>query len=114
MAKRDRKDEAGRVASGKYSKGCENYSSCQYPPHSPIAPQELNPELLVKVPVVELREHSLVPPSHLIHSRPREAEAGGLRTQGLEIAGKTNPSKTKCLAQGVVRSNRPLRIAREA
>jgi hypothetical protein len=70
------------------------------PPHSPNAPQGLNSELLIKVPVVELRKHNLVPPSHLIHSRPREAEAGGLRTQGLEIAGKTNPSKIKMSRKG--------------
>src|SRR5690242_8181763 len=82
MAKRDRKDEAGRVASGKYCKGCEDYSSCQYSP--PGAPQDSDSELLVKVPAVELRAHTVVPSSHLIHSRPREAEAGGLRTQGLE------------------------------
>jgi len=33
---------------------------------------------------VELREHTVISPSRLIHSRPREAEAVGLRTQGLE------------------------------
>src|SRR5260370_4705507 len=41
-------------------------------------------------------------PSHLIHSRPREAEAGVLRKLGLEIAGKTNPSKFYRIARGVV------------
>jgi len=41
-------------------------------------------------------------PSHFIRSRPREAEAGVLRKLGLEIAGKTNPSKSYCIARGVV------------
>src|SRR5260370_40944920 len=41
-------------------------------------------------------------PSHFIRSRPREAEAGGLRKLGLEIAGKTNPSKSYCIARGAV------------
>src|SRR5438445_4014221 len=33
---------------------------------------------------------------------PWEAEAGVLRKLGLEIAGKTNPSKSYCIAMGVV------------
>jgi putative two-component system response regulator len=41
-------------------------------------------------------------PSHFIRSRPREAEAGVLRKLGLEIAGKTNPSKSYCIVRGVV------------
>src|SRR5260370_17526889 len=41
-------------------------------------------------------------PSHFVPSRPREAEAGVLRKLGLEIAGKTNPLKSYCIAPGVV------------
>src|SRR5260370_6438691 len=41
-------------------------------------------------------------PSHFVPSCPREAEAGVLRKLGLEIAGKTNPSKSYCIAWGVV------------
>src|SRR6266436_7085717 len=45
MAKRDRKECAGRVASGKYCRCNENYSSCQYPPNPARCPARL--ELLV-------------------------------------------------------------------
>src|SRR5260370_23057233 len=41
-------------------------------------------------------------PSHFVPSCPREAEAGVLRKLGFEIAGKTNPSKSYCIAWGVV------------
>ena len=54
------------------------------------------------IPILAFHEHKLELPSHVIRSRPREAEAGVLRTQGLEIASKTNPSKTCFLARGVV------------
>src|SRR3979490_1265018 len=37
-------------------------------------------------------KHKVIPPSHLVPSRPREAE-GILRRQGLEIARKSNPSQ---------------------
>jgi cyclic di-GMP phosphodiesterase len=42
------------------------------------------------------------PASHFIPSCPREAEAGVLRKLGLEISGNTNPSKSYCVARGVV------------
>jgi hypothetical protein len=76
-------------------------------PRSPSAPQALNSELLVKVSAVELHAHTVVPPSHLTHSRPREAEAGASEHRDWRIAGKTNPLETWCLAQGVVCPNRP-------
>jgi len=47
-------------------------------------------------------EHKLNLPSHFVPSCPWEAEAGVLRKLGLEIAGKTNPSKSYCIARGVV------------
>jgi hypothetical protein len=58
------------------------------------APQGLNYQLLIAILVLVFREHKTSVQSYLILSRPREAEAGVLRIQGLEIAGKTNPSKT--------------------
>ena len=78
------------------------------PSHSPNAPQALNSELLVEVPAVELHAHTVVPPSHLTHSRPREAEAGGLRTQGLENRGQDQSIKNLVSRTGSSVSRPPM------
>ncbi len=90
------------MASGKHCSGNENYSSCQYPPN----PDRRSARLRLLVTYMDSRlafqEHMVNLPSHFIPSCPREAEAGVLRKLGLEIAGKTNPSKSYCIALGVV------------
>src|SRR6266853_5640905 len=54
------------------------------------------------IPILAFQEHMPRMPSHFVPSCPWEAEAGVLRKLGLEIAGKTNPSKSYCIARGVV------------
>jgi len=83
MAKRGRKDEAGRVASGKYCRGYEDCSSCQYSLSLAGRPARLEFLDTYGVPTLAFHEHKLELPSHLIRSRPREAEAGVLRNTGI-------------------------------
>jgi len=95
MAKRDRKDEAGRVASGKYCRGCEDYSSCQYSPS--LAGRAARLEFLdtYGVPTLAFHEHKLeLGRATSFVLVPGKRRQGSSETLGLEIASKTNPSKT--------------------
>jgi len=57
----------------------------------------------MRIPYLARQEHWITLPSHLIPSRPRDAEnQSSPHALGLEIASKSNPLKIVFQAQGVV------------
>jgi cyclic di-GMP phosphodiesterase len=94
------------LASGKHFSGNENYSSCQYPPSPARRPAKL--ELLVtyiglyRFPFLAFHEHMPICRASSFLLVPGKRRQGSSETLGLEIASKTNPSKTCFLAGGVV------------
>ncbi len=90
------------MASGKHCSGNENYSSCQYRPDPDRRPARLTLSVTYIGSRIGISRAYTNLRSHFILSSPREAEAGVLRRLGVEIAGKTNPSKSYCIARGVV------------
>jgi hypothetical protein len=87
--------------SGKYCRRYENYS-CRPPLPTCLRRRKTLVFKDLRGPRFGISRAYARPASHLIRSRPREAEAGVLRKLGLEIASKTNPSKSYCIAWGVV------------
>ena len=102
MAKRGRKDEAGRVASGKYCRGCEDYSSCQYSPS--LAGRAARLEFLdtYEVPTLAFRKHKLKVPATSFVLVPGKRRQGSSENTGIGDRKQDQSINNLCSRRGVV------------